>query len=64
MIRGFYKYARNQLLGDILNNFDTRNRYELFLYVHQCQSRWNAICFYSFKIQMSEKDEPQSNFLN
>jgi len=21
-----------------------------FLYVHQCQSRWNVICFYSFSI--------------
>jgi len=33
-----------------------RNQYEGFLYVYQCQSRWNVICFYSLKIQMGEKD--------
>jgi len=45
-----------------LINLYARNRYERFLYVHQCQSIWNVICFYSLKIQTSEKDEPQSHF--
>jgi len=42
----------------------TRNQYEWFLYVHQCQSRWNVICFYSLKYRRVRRINLNPNFPN
>jgi len=64
IIRDFYKYASNRYLRHILNNFVCEELYEWFLYVHQCQSRRNVMCFYLLKYKWVTRMNPNPNFSN
>jgi len=56
MIRDFYKYVRNRYLENILIRGIDMNDFVCA----PMSIKMKVICFYSLKIQLSEKDEPQS----
>ena len=59
MIRDFYKYVRNRYLENILIRGIDMNDFVCA----PMSIKMKVICFYSLKIQLSEKDEPQSQWL-
>jgi len=60
MIKSFYKYARNQYLGNYLNNFVCEESIWMIFIYALMSIKMKCYMFFLLRIHMSENDEPQS----